>query len=459
MDSSTTNLASPTPRKLSTLRVPMLTTQQRQSGGPPARPQIQRTSLSSVENSNAIEAWETLVHESYLSQMADLEQLLHSLQIPLQPISLRACQEEFQRSKGRFSFRDFVSLLERLKTLHGKWMHKLRGKMLDDDLLEAFVAVGGQSDSNGEVDLSKMRAVVGEFQLNVDLDKIIAEMDNDGSANIDFGEFASLIRDSANNPGGASSKHKSPPRRNQPQRGGGGGVFDDEDEDLFNMDSLEDGGTSSPGIGGGGGTPAPITLSSMMYVDEDLDQALLFPPLGLTSRKQEAGELSTRKRSEMNLLTHRKKSMMNLHGATSGETTPHGGGPGGAPGATGGASSNTAHGGEGKARIGNKTSSSPSRSTRTRLAQVHVANNAASATTHEKTGGGATAFYKGGGGLRNLTPAPGALASKHNSRSSLGGGDDNGPSRSQSSMSNGNASSTSPLRGTVRASKKHKFAN
>jgi Ca2+-binding EF-hand superfamily protein len=441
MESS--NLASPTPRKLSMLRVPLLA-QQRQ-GGPAGRPQIQRTSLSSVENSNAIEAWETLVHESYLTQMADLEQLLHSLQIPLQPISLRACQEEFQRSKGRFSFRDFISLLERLKTLHGKWMHKLRGKLLDDDLLEAFVAVGGQSDSNGEVDLSKMRAVVGEFQLNVDLDKIIAEMDNDGSANIDFGEFASLIRDSASTAGGSSSsKHKSPPRHQQPQKGN-----DDDDDDLFNMDSLEDAGSSSPGIGGGG-APAPITLSSMMYVDEDLDQALLFPPLGLTSRKQEPGELSTRKRSELNLLTHRKKSMMMLHGGTSGENTPHGGAVGALVGGT--AAVNAAHGGETKTRLGNKASSSPSRSTRTRLAQVHVGSNS-SQSNSEKSGGGATAFYKGGGGLRNLTPAPGALASKH------APSEGNAPSRSHSSMSSGNATTTSPLRGTVRASKKHKFAN
>lgn len=421
---------------------------QRQAGG--GRPQIQRTSLSSVENSNAIEAWETLVHESYLTQMADLEQLLHSLQIPLQPISSRACQEEFQRSKGRFSFRDFVSLLERLKTLHGKWMHKLRGKMLDDDLLEAFVAVGGQSDSNGEVDLSKMRAVVGEFQLNVDLDKIIAEMDNDGSANIDFGEFASLIRDSNAGGGGPNSKHKSPPRRQQASNGRVNKNDDEDDEDLFNMDSLEDGaGASSPTISASG-VPAPITLSSMMYVDEDLDQALLFPPLGLTSRKQEPGELSTRKKSELNLLTHRKRSTVHA-GSLTGDSTPHGG-QGGAGGA------NPASGAEGPHKAGgSKASPAQARtSTRTRLAQMHGGGGGGSGGA---VGGGATAFYKGGGGLRNLTPAPGALASKHNTN---GGVAQDDARRSHSSLSNATAagaSSNSPLRGTVRASKKHKFAN
>lgn len=423
----------PTPRKSSTLRVPMLVPQQllqRQQQQPSHRPQIQRTPLSSAENTNAIESWDTLIHESYLTQFSDLEQVLHSLQIPLQPISLRACQEEFKHSKGRFSFRDFISLLERLKTLHGKWMHKLRGKLLDDDLLEAFVAVGGQSDSNGEVDLTKMRAVVGEFQLNVDLDKIIAEMDNDGSANIDFGEFASLIRDSAAGGGGAhaSAQGKSPPRRN---RAGG----DEDDDDLFNLDSMEDpiGGDAPQSAS----APAPITLSSMMYVDEDLDQALLFPPLGLTSRK-DPGELSTRKRSEANLLTHRRRSQ--LHLVPSGENTPHAGHPAGG----------TTAGGPGGAKRGGPKLAPVRNASRTQLAPSNGNNSHASS--------GATAFYKGGGGLRNLTPAPGGTSAKKGNTHGQDANEER-PPRSQSSMAAVSSVSPSPLRGTIRAPKKHKFAN
>lgn len=403
----TSAIVSPTPRKgsMRNLHIPS------PLKSALVKPQVPPTPLSSTEATNAAEVWDTYVKSSYLTQYTELEALMHSLQVPLQPISKKVCEDEFRSTKGRFSYRDFVVLLERLKTLHAKWLHKLRGKALDDDLLEAFVAVGGGADSHGEVDLAKMREVVGEFHLNVDLDRIIADMDSDGSANIDFGEFASLIRDDQN-----SRRHSASP----------GSGDDDDDLDIKGL-TTEVGSPSSSHSG-----PAPpITLSSMLYVDEDDDQSLLFPPLGLTSRK-DLGDLSSRRRMTTSdvLMTHRKKSMLSLRaeeGNTSG--TPSARAAAGAAVTAGGALKKP----QGKlAPLGG--GKAPLHPTRTQLAQ-----------NPSKVGGGATAYYKGGGGLRNLTPQP--TTSKNT-------GEGGGQSK------DAHARTPSPARGAARsAAKKHKFAN
>lgn len=363
-----------TPRK-ATMRIPSI----REIIAHSKRPQLLSTPLTSTEANNANDVWENYVKSSYLTSLGDLEQLVNSLQVPLQPISRKLCDEEFRASKGRFSYRDFVVLLERLKTLHTKWLHKLRGKELDDDLLEAFVAVGGQSDSHGEVDLAKMREVVSEFHLNVDLDKIVADMDNDGDANIDFSEFASLIRDEHN-----KQKKKRPAND------------DDDDNDGFSLDGLDEHVGGSPGAAQG--PPPPITLSSMMYVDEEQDQALLFPPMGLTSRK-DPGELSCRAKSifkgghaiDTSVLTARKNKM--LGDSSFGPVTPTGHHNQNAP-----ASSSAV-------ALGNQQGV---RKPQGKLSPIHSpARTQIAPAGHGALGsGGATAYYKGGGGLRNLTPAP-----------------------------------------------------
>lgn len=399
---------STTPRK--TLRVPSLS-----APPPPSRPQIPLTPLTTVELANASDIWDSYVKTSYLTNISDLVQLLDSLQVPLQPISRKVCEEEFKSTKARFSARDFISLLERLKTLHSKWLHKLRGKSLDDDLLEAFVAVGGGSDSHGQVDLTKMRNVVDEFHLKVDIDKIVSEMDNDGNASIDFGEFASLIREE-------SGKHK---KINEARRAASKLRDTEDEDDLFNLTEMGAEVDESGAVGATHGSDHPITLSSMMYVDEDSDQALLFPPLGLTSRK-DVGELSQRGRRSFHghdnflQLTARRRT---LGGSINpGDMTPAGGHDSTTPKVR-------------AAPVGAVARTLPHKKgspTRTQLG-------------HSKPAPHATPFYKGGGGLRSITPAPGKAATGTEEKA------EQQPARASSVMSKSGAASKSPER-------KHKFA-
>jgi Ca2+-binding EF-hand superfamily protein len=158
---------------------------------------LTRTGLTSDEMINARTIWQQHVGDGFVTNFQTVLELMASLQIPMQDAIQTTCHDRFRELKGRISFQDFVTLLEQCKTIHIKWLSTIRGKQLDDDLLEAFVAVGGGEDTHGSVDVAKMKGLIDDFHLDIDLDKIIAEMDQDGSADIDFSEFSELLREGA----------------------------------------------------------------------------------------------------------------------------------------------------------------------------------------------------------------------------------------------------------------------
>ena len=77
----------------------------------------------------------------------------------------------------------------------------------DADLLDAYVAMGGDEDGGGCVDADKLiRTIKTEFEMTIDIEALIQEVDEDGSGEIEFDEFKELL-------------------------GGGDGDDDDDDED------------------------------------------------------------------------------------------------------------------------------------------------------------------------------------------------------------------------------------
>ena len=68
----------------------------------------------------------------------------------------------------------------------------------ESELLDAFVAMGGQPDGEGSVDAAKLiQTIKEEFQMTIDIVKLIAEVDEDGSGEIEFDEFKSLLQSEA----------------------------------------------------------------------------------------------------------------------------------------------------------------------------------------------------------------------------------------------------------------------
>eukprot|EP01065_Artemidia_motanka_P051970 TRINITY_DN9270_c0_g1_i2.p1 TRINITY_DN9270_c0_g1~~TRINITY_DN9270_c0_g1_i2.p1 ORF type:complete len:632 (+),score=138.24 TRINITY_DN9270_c0_g1_i2:63-1958(+) len=63
------------------------------------------------------------------------------------------------------------------------------------DTVEAFAALGGRKDRMGEVDTDRLRREIERFELTIDIDAMIAEVDKDSSGMIDFEEFSAMFDD------------------------------------------------------------------------------------------------------------------------------------------------------------------------------------------------------------------------------------------------------------------------
>ena len=60
----------------------------------------------------------------------------------------------------------------------------------ETELLDAFVAMGGQPDGEGCVDADLLiRIIKKDFGMTIDIEALIEEVDEDGSGEIEFDEF------------------------------------------------------------------------------------------------------------------------------------------------------------------------------------------------------------------------------------------------------------------------------
>jgi len=63
--------------------------------------------------------------------------------------------------------------------------------------LDAFVSMGGQPDGEGFIDAQKLiRIIKDEFEMTIDIEKLINDIDEDGSGEIEYDEFRNLLSSS-----------------------------------------------------------------------------------------------------------------------------------------------------------------------------------------------------------------------------------------------------------------------
>lgn len=59
----------------------------------------------------------------------------------------------------------------------------------------AYVAVGGEEDTSGCVTKDVLINIIkAEFEMTIDIEKLIDEIDEDGSGEIEWDEFKSLMK-------------------------------------------------------------------------------------------------------------------------------------------------------------------------------------------------------------------------------------------------------------------------
>ena len=59
---------------------------------------------------------------------------------------------------------------------------KFQGASNEEDTLDAFVALGGESNKEGSIDAAELiRIIKHEFEMTIDIEKLIEDIDEDGS--------------------------------------------------------------------------------------------------------------------------------------------------------------------------------------------------------------------------------------------------------------------------------------
>ena len=74
---------------------------------------------------------------------------------------------------------------------------KFQGASNEEDTLDAFVALGGEANKEGSIDASRLIEIIKhEFEMTIDIEKLINDIDEDGSGQIEYDEFMSLLSSS-----------------------------------------------------------------------------------------------------------------------------------------------------------------------------------------------------------------------------------------------------------------------
>ncbi|CAI2382645.1 unnamed protein product [Moneuplotes crassus] len=67
----------------------------------------------------------------------------------------------------------------------------------EEDTLDAFVALGGCPDKSGEIDAKKLIQIIKyDFEMTIDIEKLIEDVDDDNSGQIEYDEFRNLLSSS-----------------------------------------------------------------------------------------------------------------------------------------------------------------------------------------------------------------------------------------------------------------------
>lgn len=55
-------------------------------------------------------------------------------------------------------------------------------------------ALGGDAEKTGVVKVDKLRAICKKFELTIDIDQLVREIDTDNSGNIEYEEFKAMLQ-------------------------------------------------------------------------------------------------------------------------------------------------------------------------------------------------------------------------------------------------------------------------
>ncbi|KAJ4462063.1 putative flagellar outer dynein arm light chain 5 [Paratrimastix pyriformis] len=144
--------------------------------------------LSLPEKENAKAAFKKVAGERKTIDMWEMREALQQLQnLPSEEEFVDLLAFVDPHGQGVFTLNSFLSLLEKQK-------ETILSRHDNDDATRlAFVAMGGNPDKTGQIATSRLAKTITEFGLPVDLDRLVHELDTDGSGYVDFQEFRKLF--------------------------------------------------------------------------------------------------------------------------------------------------------------------------------------------------------------------------------------------------------------------------
>lgn len=96
--------------------------------------------------------------------------------------------EDNEEGESSISWDRFITIIAKQKEALDQ---KMRADMLD-----AFVALGGQEDGQGVITMGTLTKIIKkEFGMTFDIMKLVDEFDEDGSGQIDFQTFINMMSD------------------------------------------------------------------------------------------------------------------------------------------------------------------------------------------------------------------------------------------------------------------------
>lgn len=98
---------------------------------------------------------------------------------------------DMKERSGKITFSDFKKIV----------VQKRKNSDGESDALEAYVALGGDEDGGGNIDADQLINIIkNEFEMTIDIEGLIKQIDTDGSGEIEFDEFVTLLENQGDNP-------------------------------------------------------------------------------------------------------------------------------------------------------------------------------------------------------------------------------------------------------------------
>ena len=121
----------------------------------------------------------------------------NELRIVLEMMGQKTTEEEIFRmiaeadaeNTGEISYAQFKHVISEQK--------KNQSATNDEDTIDAYVAMGGLPDKEGYIDAQRLIRIIKEdFGMTIDIEKLIHDIDEDGSGQIEYDEFKNLLSSS-----------------------------------------------------------------------------------------------------------------------------------------------------------------------------------------------------------------------------------------------------------------------